>query len=845
MPTTLNGIGTHYYGKKDLETRVGVCEHCGKEATLRTYETRLWFVIVFVPIIPLGKKQILDECSRCTMHRALPLDEWERIKNEAVSETLGKASADPDDPEAAVDLLGTLYAFKRRDEAREMARIMTQKFADNADVQLQLAAYYDENGEHDKADECCARALELEPGSRDARRAVAVGCIEKGDLERAAELLDFMTGPGPDQDPAVLNMLAAAYHERNRDEDALKLYKSALQGFPSLGKDRQFRKAVRASEKALGHERSMLPASAARRRVAVVAAVIALVVGALFGINAFLSARQTLHIVNALPEPARIEIDGNEPVTVAASGREEITISEGRHGARITRKGAPEETVAFEVENSFGERWGGDSVFILNVGGAATFQWQEIIYSAPGTGRQPQAGLLIGKTFLTVRDIDYAFEDPPRQMKTESSSVTKRHVEVFNVKPVQLFGYLMQERPPGEAMSFAERHLKLGTLGDQSVQVYYVVALKQNETERCRKFLETGLDDRPVRIEWHRFYQGLREEAGGEAELIAKYDRMLAEDPKSSALLYLRGRVEPDSAAAMKYFKRAAEADAASPYPWRARGYFFAIRGDFAKAKERYAEAVRLGPDDWVMTAVLTDMRLALGEHKALEAELRDALSKDPYDSIAQRDLLHALALQGRLGAAEEAHRDFVAQLEVPPEQKRHPLELASRMNLLHLRGDHAGIVEAAGEMEDQASAAKVRFMALLEMGDLERAATNLANTGYVGNNTDYLLMSLAWQQRGSAQKAQEWRQKAIAALASGSRGERRTAKLLQKGDALQLDEVVRLDMRPRVKRTVLVALAATCPAKRKELLAMARKFNYSLWAPHRFLKRTIEAMEK
>ena len=34
MPTTFNGIGTHYVGKKNLSARDGVCRHCGKQATL-------------------------------------------------------------------------------------------------------------------------------------------------------------------------------------------------------------------------------------------------------------------------------------------------------------------------------------------------------------------------------------------------------------------------------------------------------------------------------------------------------------------------------------------------------------------------------------------------------------------------------------------------------------------------------------------------------------------------------------------------------------------------------------------------------------------------------------------
>jgi len=56
MPVTYNGIGTHYYGKKNLEKRPGPCPHCNRAVELTSYDTRLWFVIFFIPVFPLGRK---------------------------------------------------------------------------------------------------------------------------------------------------------------------------------------------------------------------------------------------------------------------------------------------------------------------------------------------------------------------------------------------------------------------------------------------------------------------------------------------------------------------------------------------------------------------------------------------------------------------------------------------------------------------------------------------------------------------------------------------------------------------------------------------------------------------
>ena len=98
VPHTVNGIGTWYYGKKNLTTRRGTCQFCGREAQISDYETRLWFVVIFLPIIPLGRKQILDDCSSCRRHRAVPVGEWERATQDAVHEAGEAAAKAPNDP---------------------------------------------------------------------------------------------------------------------------------------------------------------------------------------------------------------------------------------------------------------------------------------------------------------------------------------------------------------------------------------------------------------------------------------------------------------------------------------------------------------------------------------------------------------------------------------------------------------------------------------------------------------------------------------------------------------------------------------------------------------------------
>jgi hypothetical protein len=52
MPYTINGFGTGYVGKRNVETRRGVCAFCGHEATIRSYDA--WYCVVALFVIPIA-----------------------------------------------------------------------------------------------------------------------------------------------------------------------------------------------------------------------------------------------------------------------------------------------------------------------------------------------------------------------------------------------------------------------------------------------------------------------------------------------------------------------------------------------------------------------------------------------------------------------------------------------------------------------------------------------------------------------------------------------------------------------------------------------------------------------
>ena len=137
MPITYNSVGTRYSGKRNVETRTAACHSCGRHVTLTSYDTRLFFVILYIPLIPLARKRIIDECPVCRRHYALDAEKWETQKQLGISGALDTYETSPT-PEAAMELHQTMLNFHQRAQAAEFRRGMVEKFGENAHVRAYL-----------------------------------------------------------------------------------------------------------------------------------------------------------------------------------------------------------------------------------------------------------------------------------------------------------------------------------------------------------------------------------------------------------------------------------------------------------------------------------------------------------------------------------------------------------------------------------------------------------------------------------------------------------------------------------------------------------------------------------
>ena len=850
MPVTVNGVGTGYFGKRDLETYSAVCESCHRESRLQNYGTRLWFTVFFIPVIPLGKKQIFSDCSRCRRHRVLPAADWERIKDQSLTETQAAMDAAPSDPQPAIQLLGALQAFQRRDEALELASQLQARFATDPDTQFATGACYQKYSQFAEADRAFMSALKLQPDNLSAKRAVAAGLLRKNDPATARRLAAATPPLTARHDPGFFVELGRGFLAEGSDADALEMFSAALAAAPALGQDRAFRQSMQLAERRTGSTHTLLPSMAWHRRHpwAVLALAVLAVAGGVAAWGMYIGEHRTLHVVNGFGVPVQVELDHDRKLTIAPGGRQEVTIAEGKHEATVTANNVSLPAADFTITAGIVGRFTDHPAYVLNAGGGAVLLWEKTVYSSlPGQG-PGESRCFTGTPFVAWDDVDYEFAEFPRSLSAKHGSViTKTRVTLLPIAAEQLVMAPDSIAPLGQRLALAEAHLELAPGNAKLLQAYTAAAIAGNQMDRAAKFLADGLERRPVSIPWHRFYQELCRIQGKDSGLIQQYDAFLEKSPNDSGLLYLRGRLAGSNQESLKYFDRAIASDPANAYAWFAKSYQFMAESRWAEARAAAAKASELAPSNADFASLLFETRFALGEFAELADQLRDQLRETPLDATAQDRLLQVLAAQKDLDGARTAHEEFVRVAKTDGPAGTHDSGiLRSELMLLYLEQKFDALRAAAERIQDPAQKKIFVFQLDLEQGRLPEASAAITGlqtyTSMQAANND-LYLALAYLIAGDREQAQTWQGKACAVLAAGSQDDKQLVELLHtpKPTVQQLAEVTFYT--PGNRCVVAVLLAAHNPAERANFLKLAEKHNFLRDFPHDLVRQGIAAL--
>ncbi len=823
MPFVINGIGTWYYGKRRMHTLPGTCEFCRRQTALSSYDTTLYFVVVFIPLIPLQHKRVQRQCAECRRHRVLSLKAWEQAKDRDAAGVLELLRANPEDRGAILRALQFAVGYQDEPLFDKIADTFAAERADDMAIQAQLGYGYAFFARWDRAEAAYRAALALD--DTDAlREQLALALLKLERPDDARPYLRHLLDNPKKESAGMIYLLIQCYQAEGRHEEALELMDRRDQAFPEWAKEKAYQQQRKVSMRYRHSDKKIRPTVLAQSKAGYRAGnwtasvprwvglfVLLAALGLYLGSAVWIGQARKVYLVNGTDKPYAVVVQG-VPHTLAPHSATPIHVAEGNVQVSFSDAGLALEPVQARIETSFWSRPFAGHTFVINPDQSAVVLEEAAYYAAANPSPPPRPTVHFGEAFYSLGSVDYEYEPFPQSIQVDGNAELKKtRIGLAPYVTPEVLQVLVQDLEQPRGVQFCERLLRLDP--NRAGLLYWLST--QIAPDEFIAFVETRLDERPLLVEWHRAYQSEMEKAHPETDLRPRYRKLVADTGGSADAVYLLGRADPDVDEAEKLYRQAASAEPPSGYACYSLGYRAMSEARFADACHWLEKAMRLLADKSMAQQLYDEALLANGDFNPLLDALKAKLHLPGRGTAARLGIMRVHAIRGDKAAARDALEQAV-QLYPPPD--RAEAQNTYELWLCCWLGDVDGYLQSAGD--------KPLFEAAFLRGQFQRAA-DLVNANDAEAVTHHGLLYLQAARSSDKQAADVQWQALLADLKKEGRDERLLADYLSGQKPLVAPGPERLPIEAGKKRVLLAVLAQRHPDRAGELLTTAKKLDY------------------
>ena len=816
MPHVINGVGTWYYGKRNVHRLRNVCPQCSAVGDLESYDTTLYFVVVFVPLLPLARKRVMDSCPSCGAHRVMPLAAWDKAKSEGLTGALDRLQAAPGDREAVLNALGTAATFQN--EALLAVAADAQATHHPADAGL-LSTLGDVNGYFARHDAAAAAYLESLKSEDDPRVSEQLGLtlLRLGNPAAAAGCFEHVVAGADGERLWMVYQLVVAYQAKGLHPEALALLDRVTAAFPAVAADNGWRKLRQKSEKDRGRGRAVGKSLLLEGPRAGVSEgswlkwlfprlILPLLVLAFAGWHTWrslsLAEARPMYLLNGSPKAYTVAVNG-VPYTLPPGVPRPVELPEGALKFAPDSGAAWLEPVEVAVTSSFWVRPYDRTRVVINPDRLAVLVRETMVYSSnPQPG--PPDTYLHGQPLYEVSGVSNCFEPLPATVQAKrNETVTKTRLGVAPAATAdaRIDALSYAEVTPAERLDYGRRWLA----ADPSDTVALLWFARVNPPADVLPVLKSRLDDRPLRPDWHLMYQAAVDQSGGDlAALRAGYAELADRTGRDPDALYLQA-MTARRGEALELLTEAVESGQPAERAHAALGHRKLREGDFKAAAAEYDKAPGLARNPLFQPAA-RDALLAAGRY-------RDLLALLAAESVPQFERARVCELAGDAPSADSAAASFLGQLSFAPADAalRKTLQSALAASRAAAKGDRAAYLAAVGPATKSVADAVLRGDPVAASPEDSAADHGLALLATPPADAKFAAAKLAF----------------LDALESGDRDEKLLKLQLEHGGDDILTALREATLEPREKRVYAAAAAVWYPAQRPQLVAFARTLDY------------------
>lgn len=840
MPYVLNGVGTWNYGKKNKSFVESQCEFCNYEGNLTSYDTRTFFVVLFIPIIPLGAKRVLNECPHCKKYRHISLKKWNNLKEEEILSSINQLKTTKLSTDAAIELLHKIVAYQDPLIVFQIGPLIQKKYSNDSKVLATLGSLYRLYHKNDLSEQCFRDALKVE-NSNDIKEELAITLINLKRPKEAEAQLEHIIATSDKDGINLLMYNVEGYQALGMHNEALTLLDKLEATFPDIEKNSQFKAFKKNSIKDREThskiysdriETSNTPIDTNHEELSkapllVLPLLILLALSALAFIAFNEGKNREVFLVNGLNKSYEISINDKQ-YTLAPFQKRKVNISEGDVTIKNLDNTLPLAEQKCKIKTPFYLRPFINKTFVINPDKLAFILWQETTYyvnveSAPAY--QDSFHYYTGDLLYEIGGLDYKFEDIPSTISMEGNSEKRFSINVSpNTKTIddryelaaQIFNKEELIRYLTAELSYNKNHIN-------AISTYSKIV----SPEVAIKFYKENISTKPVLVNLHRSYQDFMDYADPDHNLINEYDELLKTDPNNSNYLYLMGRIDDNNAE--KYYQKAISTKSPNAYAYNALAWIRLAEGSFKEALTYAQKAVSLAPENDNFTLIKEE---CCASNKQYNQIVNDLIQKINIDSFNINLHLKTIAYMVKTGQKEQINNLIDAYYK-RLESAKSPYAESNRKYL------NAFVAYFKGKKNEFANLSKdiesLNFVRAVWCEDPSKAHSSLIETQN-SDPYDNLLVYMKAKLNKEQDIAKTNLETAIKKLKEMGKAERTLASMFETG-TFSLKDVKALEVWPAQKSVALAALGVRSPKKSKECYQLSKKLNYSPFPPYQTLE--------
>ncbi|ACB75482.1 tetratricopeptide repeat protein [Opitutus terrae] len=552
----------------------------------------------------------------------------------------------------------------------------------------------------------------------------------------------------------------------------------------------------------------------------------------------------TVVVCSGIDQPYAVQLNG-EVHQLGAHGVETLQLAEGvftledAAGSHVV--GTPQ---TFEFRLPLLDHLGTKRVLVINPDRAAVLVREEIPYYSDGTtppaNEAGQFSILANQGTHFIERPDYVIE--PAEERINMPSGTSRVVK-------SRLDYLHGQEPPARVaallvnkLGYDGARVHLMTLGryraDEDLLYAAVSTLKP---EDMPAFFRQRLADRPVLLEWHRYYQQMMEATQPDWDLAGEYRRYAEAEPENGALQYLFGRTVVDFATAQQCWQRALNAPQPCAYAHMALGYDALSLAQFEEAWQHIVAGGEAKLQSRSQTRYRRDAMWALNRYEELAKELADARKAEPLDlELVGEQITVVLAAQRPAVEVEQLKTALLKQMKAADATPETLADCSAYLDAVVAY--HAEDLPTYASLVSRFKAPFYQFRAAVARSDLEAAAKAAAAQERPGV-TEHLLLYLLARQSGQDETADQHFANAVAAMKNGSPEFRSLAGMLA-NEAQDPTAICHLRFSTEDKCVLLATMGLRDPVHRTTYHELARKLNFRPGFPQHLLRQVLKPAE-